>query len=89
MKRRLGRVVLAVFAVASINFASPKAQTVVPCPEYCTKASLQAQYGEDWHLWYFLNGCFLLPESCTGVGNEACQAQPTAQTFRTLRKAIR
>ena len=89
MKRRLGRLVLAVFAVASINFASPKAQTVVNCPEYCKKAVLQAEYGDDWHIWYFINGCFLLPESCTGVGSEACQAQTKAAGFRTLRKAVR
>ena len=83
MKQRLGRFLLAMFACLSIGLMVPKAQTVVECPEYCKKKNLQAEHGDDWHVWYFIYGCFLLPEGCTGVNNESCVASVT------VRKVVR
>ena len=73
MKRRIGAAVLAVFVGLSIALpVAVAAQVVVPCPYYCTMKGLQEAYGEDWHLWYFLLGCWQLPSSCTGVEGQGC-----------------
>lgn len=65
MRHKVGKFIGCVFGVMAVSVMV--AQTVYPCPEYCTQKSLEANYGDDWHLYYFLLGCFTLPESCNGA----------------------
>jgi len=58
MRQRIGRFLVGVFAAASI--AVGIAQTTYPTPYTCTEAYLRATYGDDWHVYYFLFGCWLI-----------------------------
>ena len=62
MRRKIGNFLTACFV--SLSLGVVVAQTVYPCPPHCSQKSLEDTYGDDWHLWYFLLGCWLLPESC-------------------------
>lgn len=79
MKRRVGNFVAAVFVAVSLGTVI--AQTTMPCPEYCMQKYLEATYGDDWHLYYLMFGCFLLPENCTSGAN-AMRGLPTQAMVR-------
>lgn len=69
MRKRIGAMVLAVFAVVGV--AAPIAQVAIPCPAYCDPKNLQAEYGDDWHLYYALFGCWLISPPCGAASNLA------------------
>ena len=62
MKRKAGNLILGLFVAVSV--AGVFAQTTIPCPPYCAQKYLEAEYGTDWHIYYMLFGCWMLPESC-------------------------
>lgn len=55
---------------------------IYPGPNPCSEAVLRAKYGDDWHIWYALLGCWLI------------SGDPSAQTIvltdgTVIRRAVR
>lgn len=54
-----GAVALAM-AFGPMGVTIAMAQTTKPIPIQCQEEWLRANYGDDWHLWYAIYGCFLI-----------------------------
>jgi len=82
LRQTVGGFLVAVFAAGTLN--TMYAQVVVLCPPYCTQKYLEAEYGEDWHLWYALHGCFLIPQCLGAEPTAAPRSQPVTAPRRFL-----
>jgi hypothetical protein len=60
-------VVAATTVLASAGCDPAHAQTVTPIPYQCREEVLIADCGEDWHICYFLRGCWLLDTTPAGT----------------------
>lgn len=68
MRQRIGKYLVGVFAMLTLSTMA--AQVVIPCPPACDPKNLQAEYGDDWHIYYALFGCWLW-SSCWGMEESA------------------
>lgn len=64
MRKRFGNVLVAVFALLTLSVMS--AQVIIPCPPACDPKNLEREYGDDWHLYYALFGCWAW-SACWGM----------------------
>lgn len=68
MRNRVKTWVSAVAVAIGLAGFVVTAQSAYPCPKNCDPAWLEANYGADWHFYYFLNGCWLLDPPCGQIG---------------------
>ena len=75
MRNRIGTFLTAVAVVWQLGIVL--GQSSVPCPPHCDPKNLEAEYGDGWHVMYFLLGCWQLPESCNYT-EAVAEGVPTA-----------